>query len=128
MEHVNPAHRRAPVEPIAIIGMACRFPGGANDLDSFWRALLEGADASSDIPIERWDADAYYDPLPNAPGKSYARRASFLKGVDIFDFDADFFGIPPVEARVLDPQQRRLSRDDERRPGQAPDVSRSKLV
>src|SRR5262245_2468239 len=89
MPQVNPADQRLPVEPIAIIGMACRFPGGANDLESFWRLLIDGVDASSDIPRERWDVDLYHDPLRSARGKSYVRRASFLQGIDVFSFDAD---------------------------------------
>ncbi|MBU0485486.1 MAG: SDR family NAD(P)-dependent oxidoreductase [Proteobacteria bacterium] len=93
-------------EPIAIIGMACRFPGGANDPDSFWRLLKSGTDAIGEIPGDRWDVDAYYDPDPEAPGKMYCRRGGYLDQVDLFD--AAFFGISPREAISMDPQQRLL--------------------
>jgi len=90
-------------EPIAIVGMSCRFPG-ADTLDGFWRLLCEGRDAVTEIPAERWDIDALYDPDPTAPGKMLTRYGSFLKGLD--QFDASFFGISPREAAHLDPRQR----------------------
>ncbi len=96
--------QRARSEPIAIIGMGCRFPGGAENPDCFWRLLHEGQDAITEIPPERWDVDRYYDPNPNAPGKMYTRTGGFLKQVDLFD--AQFFGISPREAVSMDPQQR----------------------
>ncbi len=92
-------------EPIAIVGMACRFPG-AEDLPSFWRLLEKGEDAVVPAPGDRWNADAYYDPDPDAPGKMYTREAGFLRQVD--RFDASFFGISPREAMSLDPQHRLL--------------------
>jgi acyl transferase domain-containing protein len=98
------ALQRAKTEPIAIIGMGCRFPGGANDPESFWRLLSEGVDATRPIPPERWDVESLYDADPEAPGKIYARRGGFLENVDLFD--AEFFGISPREARAIDPQQR----------------------
>ncbi|MBE9169284.1 acyltransferase domain-containing protein [Pleurocapsales cyanobacterium LEGE 06147] len=98
---------RAHTEPIAIVGMGCRFPGGANDLDSFWQILHEGIDTITEIPSSRWDVDTYYDPNPETPGKMYARQGGFL-GVGIDEFDADFFGIAPREAMSMDPQQRLL--------------------
>ena len=93
-------------EPIAIIGMGCRFPGGANDPDAYWKLLHEGVDAMTEAPPERWDMDAWFDPDPKVPGKAYARHAGFLSEVD--QFDPQFFGISPREAIDLDPQQRLL--------------------
>ena len=92
-------------EPIAIIGMSCRFPGAA-DPESFWRLLREGKDAVREIPPERWDVDAYYDPDPNAQAKMSIRHAALLAQVD--HFDPLFFGITPREAVSLDPQHRLL--------------------
>jgi acyl transferase domain-containing protein/aryl carrier-like protein len=93
-------------EPIAVTGIGCRFPGGANDSDSFWRLLIEGRDAISQVPPERWDIDALYDADPDAPGKMSTRWGGFLGGVD--QFDPEFFGISPREAIGMDPQQRLL--------------------
>ena len=93
-------------EPIAIVGVGCRFPGGANDTDGFWALLRDGVDTVREVPQARWNVDAYYDPDPNAVGKSYTRYGSFL---DEFDgFDPLFFGIAPREATGMDPQQRLL--------------------
>jgi NADPH:quinone reductase-like Zn-dependent oxidoreductase len=94
-------------EPIAIVGMSCRFPGGANDVTSYWSLLEEGRDGISDIPASRWDADAFYDANPDAPGKMSTKRGGFLD-VDVSQFDAPFFRISPKEAEYLDPQQRLL--------------------
>jgi amino acid adenylation domain-containing protein len=93
-------------EPIAIVGAGCRFPGGVRSPDDYWRLLESGRDAITRIPQDRWDADAFYDPDPAAPGKMCVREGGFLDAVD--GFDADFFRIPPREARQLDPQQRLL--------------------
>jgi len=93
-------------EPIAIIGIGCRFPGGADNPEHFWRLLSEGVDAITEIPTERWLIDDYYDPDPEAPGKMSTRYGGFLKQVD--GFDAEFFGISPREMINLDPQQRLL--------------------
>ena len=90
--------------PIAIVGMACRFPGGADDPDSYWRLLCDGVDAIREIPPERWDADSYYDPDSRAPGKMNTRWGGFLDGVA--DFDNHFFGISEREATQMDPQHR----------------------
>jgi amino acid adenylation domain-containing protein len=100
------AAERAQIEPIAVVGMSCRFPGGADDPGAYWRLLREGIDAITEVPPERWDVDEYYDPDPEAPGKMYARHGGFLKNVD--QFDAAFFRISPREAASLDPQQRLL--------------------
>jgi acyl transferase domain-containing protein len=93
-------------EPIAVTGIGCRFPGGANDSDSFWRLLIEGRDAISEVPRGRWDIDAFYDADPDAPGKMSTRWGGFLSGVE--QFDPEFFGISPREAAGMDPQQRLL--------------------
>ncbi len=98
------AAERASHEPIAIIGMGCRFPGRAETPEAFWQFLRRGGDAIQEVPPDRWTMDAYYDPDPDAPGKIYTRRGGFLEQVDVFD--AKFFGISPREARRLDPQQR----------------------
>jgi len=93
-------------EPIAIVGMACRLPGGVDSLDAFWELLKQGRDAISDVPVERWSNARWYDPDPEAPGKMYQRKGGFLAAVD--RFDAAFFGITPREADRIDPQQRML--------------------
>ncbi|MEI2579700.1 SDR family NAD(P)-dependent oxidoreductase [Scytonema sp. PRP1] len=100
------AVERSKREPIAIIGMNCRFPGGANDLESFWQLLKDGVDAITEIPSQRWDIDSYYDPDPGTLGKMYIRHAGLLQQVD--EFDPLFFGISPREAVSMDPQQRLL--------------------
>ncbi|SKL28406.1 mycocerosate synthase [Mycobacteroides abscessus subsp. massiliense] len=92
---------------MAIIGIGCRFPGGIGDAESFWNFVLHKGDAVADIPKDRWDADKYYDPDPDTPGRMYTRRGSFLTQ-EFRRFDADFFGISHREAAVLDPQQRLL--------------------
>ena len=99
--------RPAPVadEPIAIVGIGCRFPG-ADGPAAFWQLLSSGADATSPVPADRWDADAFYDPDPAAPGTAVTRRGGFLRHVD--QFDHRFFGISPREAAQMDPQQRLL--------------------
>ena len=92
-------------EPIAVIGLACRFPY-AQTPDAFWQLLREGVDAVREVPRERFDVDAYYDSDPDRPNKMYTRFGAFIKGVD--QFDPQFFGISPREALELDPQQRLL--------------------
>lgn len=90
-------------EPIAIIAVACRFPG-APDPDAYWEVLAGGVDAISEIPEDRFDVDEYYDADPSTPGKIYTRSGGFLESVDTFD--PEFFGISPREAIWMDPQQR----------------------
>ena len=93
-------------EPIAIVGMACRFPGRADSAAAFWRMLCEGVDAIGEVPADRWNADAFYDPDPAAPGKMSSRCGGFLERID--EFDNHFFGISDHEAPRIDPQQRLL--------------------
>ncbi len=93
-------------EPIAVIGLGCRVPGGADDAESFWQLLSEGRDATGPIPAGRWDVDAYFDADPETPGKIATRRGGFLSKVD--EFDPTFFGITRREAQGMDPQQRLL--------------------
>jgi acyl transferase domain-containing protein/acyl carrier protein len=97
---------RARTEPIAIVGMGCRFPGGVVDGDSFWRLLAGGVDAVTDVPRDRFDVDAFFDPNPESRGTIYTRRGGFVPDID--RFDAPFFGISRREAVSLDPQQRLL--------------------
>lgn len=90
-------------EPIAIVGMSCRFPEAQN-LDEFWQLLHDGQDTVTEIPKERWDNDAYYDPDPAAARKSHQQHASMLKNID--DFDTFFFNISPAEAAEMNPSQK----------------------
>ena len=99
------AAERASSEPIAIIGMGCRFPGGADTPAAFWDLLRNGVDAADDIPNLRWDVKAYYDANPDAAGKIYARAGSFVREIE--QFDPRFFGITPLEAAAIDPQDRK---------------------
>ena len=93
-------------DPIAIIGIGCRFPGGVNDPQTFWQLLRNSGNAICEIPSDRWDVDVFYDPDPNTPGKMYVRHGGFLK--DLAEFDNQFFSISPREAVKMDPQQRLL--------------------
>ncbi|TBR56983.1 hypothetical protein B4U84_26485 [Westiellopsis prolifica IICB1] len=93
-------------EPIAIIGIGCRLPGGVNSPEDFWKLLRDGVDAITEVPADRWYVDNFYNPDPAEPGKIYSRWGGFIKHID--QFDAKFFGISRQEAAYIDPQQRIL--------------------
>ena len=92
------------MEPIAVIGIGCRFPGGVKDSTSFWDLLQNGKDAITEVPAARWDKEKLYTSDPKIPGKMNTRWGGFLNRVD--EFDASFFQISPREATYMDPQQR----------------------
>ncbi len=94
------------IEPLAIIGIACRLPGGVDKPEKLWTVLHEGVCTTSEIPADRWDIDAYYSPDRSLPGKMATRSGSFIN--DIVHFDPQFFGVARREANALDPQQRLL--------------------
>ncbi len=93
-------------EPIAIIGIGCRFPGDSNSPDAFWKMMCAGTDTITEVPPDRWNTKTYYDPVPHRPGKSISKWGGFIKDVDKFDPEA--FRISPREADWMDPQQRLL--------------------
>ena len=95
-----------PVEPIAIIGIGCRLPGGVRNTEDLWKLLVDGVDAVVEVPEDRWHLPSLYHPDPAKPGRMITRRGGFLDQID--KFDAEFFGINPREAARADPQQRLL--------------------
>lgn len=105
------AVERAKHEPIATIGLGCRFPGGADNPQAFWECLRAGTDAIGEVPPTRWPVEQYYAPQL-APGKMYTRHGGFLP--DVASFDTAFFGISAREALSMDPQQRLANRNFER--------------
>lgn len=105
-EQFDKASRIASAEPVAVVGIGCRFPGGGVGPEGYWRMLANGGDAVAEIPEDRWDAEAFYDPDPFAPGRMSSKWGAFLP--EVAGFDADFFGIAPREAEAMDPQQRVL--------------------
>ncbi|MBE9064031.1 type I polyketide synthase, partial [cf. Phormidesmis sp. LEGE 11477] len=94
------------LEPVAIVGIGCRYPGGADTPDRFWQMLKSGVDSVTEVPSTRWDVDSIYDPNPQTPNKTNTRWGGFLDQVD--QFDPQFFGIAPREVATMDPQQRLL--------------------
>jgi phthiocerol/phenolphthiocerol synthesis type-I polyketide synthase C len=94
-------------EPVAIVGIGCRFPGGADSPESFWRLLTEGRDAVTTVPADRWKAEDFFDADASVPGRGTTRWGGFISGADMFD--PGFFGISPHEAARVDPQQRLLA-------------------
>jgi len=105
-EEFSRASRTTMAEPVAVVGIGCRFPGDVTGPESFWELLVEGRNAISGIPADRWDAEAFYSPDPLTPGHMTTKWGGFLS--DIAGFDAEFFGITPREAASMDPQQRML--------------------
>jgi len=101
-------YRRASSEPIAVVGMGCRFPAGANSPEEFWSLLRDGVDAMREIPPQRWDVGVYYAADADAPGKVYCRQAALVDQSMVEQFSPEFFGIAPREAERMDPQQRML--------------------
>jgi len=95
-----------PVTQVAVIGMACRLPGGIDSPEQLWEALLRGDDLVTEVPPDRWDVDEYYDPEPGVPGRTTCKWAAFLD--DVAGFDSEFFGINEQEATASDPQHRLL--------------------
>jgi acyl transferase domain-containing protein/NAD(P)-dependent dehydrogenase (short-subunit alcohol dehydrogenase family)/acyl carrier protein len=93
-------------DAVAIIGLGCRFPGGINDAEALWKLLVEGREAVSEVPADRWNSDRFHDSEPGIVGKSITNRGGFIEGLE--QFDPQFFGISPREAPYVDPQHRLL--------------------
>ncbi|MCP3098452.1 SDR family NAD(P)-dependent oxidoreductase [Myxococcus sp. K15C18031901] len=104
---VAPPTESSSREPLAIVGIGCRLPGGVEDAEGLWQVLMEGRECIVDIPESRWDARKFHDATGRAPGRTYAGRAGLLQQ-DLRAFEPGFFGITPREAAALDPQQRLL--------------------
>lgn len=102
----TPSGMESPYEPIAIIGMGCRFPGGANTPDQFWENLRNGTHSITETPESRWNTDAFFSREKNKKAKMNTKWGGYIDGFD--EFDPEFFGIAPKEARFMDPQQRKL--------------------
>jgi phthiocerol/phenolphthiocerol synthesis type-I polyketide synthase D len=105
-DQFDKASRLAAAEPVAVVGIGCRFPGDVVGPERYWTFLANGGNAVGEVPPDRWDADAFYDPDPSVPGRMASKWGAFLP--DVAGFDADFFGISPREAEAMDPQQRVL--------------------
>lgn len=105
-DQFDKASRLTAAEPVAVVGIGCRFPGDVGGPQRYWTFLAGGGNAIAEVPADRWDADAFYDPDPLAPGCMASKWGGFLP--DVAGFDADFFGISPREAQAMDPQQRVL--------------------
>ncbi len=105
-DHLRASAAQSQKSGIAVVGVACRFPGDADDPERFWANLLSGHDAARQVPADRWSLEGFLDPDPAAPGRSYTDRGGFLG--DLAGFDAQFFGIPPAEAGRMEPQHRLL--------------------
>ena len=123
-EKLEAAERRSS-EPIAVIGMGCRLPGGVQSADDYWELLRLGIDAVTEVPADRWDSERYYDPDPDADGMMYTKAGGFLDRLD--EFDPQFFRVSPREAVSMDPQQRLLLEvvwEALEHAGQAPDKLR----
>ncbi|ORA38609.1 type I polyketide synthase [Mycobacterium aquaticum] len=99
---------RADVEPVAVVGMGCRLPGGVGSADQFWQLLQDGRSGIVPVPGDRWDVEEFYSADPSVPGTICARDGGFLTSWSPDEFDAEFFGIAPREAAAMDPQQRLL--------------------
>ncbi|MCH9667515.1 MAG: SDR family NAD(P)-dependent oxidoreductase [Actinomycetia bacterium] len=102
------AAEKAETEPIAVVGIGCRLPGGVDDADEFWQLLTDGASGVIRVPADRWDADEFYSPDHSVPGTICNREGGFLTSWQPDEFDAEFFTIAPREAAAMDPQQRLL--------------------